>query len=197
MADLLPRRAPRSGRPGTARVKLKYHPEDLGRVYVWNPVRRSYAVLECTQPDYAQGLSEHQHRTLRAFAREEHLAFQSEDERCAARKRLQDLVIPAIPLAKVRDRQHARRLTSGPTTALPSPGLAPADAIPLSPMAARSDGGEPHRAPVPKSRRSRRPTAAARRAEGDLVRLPPQEPSPASRTDASVFAEFFSAGEET
>ena len=30
LADLLPRQAPRSGRPGTARVKLKYHPRTSG-----------------------------------------------------------------------------------------------------------------------------------------------------------------------
>ena len=189
LADLLPRQAPRSRRPGTARVKLKYHPEDLGRVYVWNPVRRSYAVLECTQPEYATGLSEHQHRTLRAFAREEHLTFQSEDERCAARKRLQDLVIPAIPLAKVRDRQHARRLTSGPKITTPVPAAAPADAIKLAPLTARADGGEPHRAPAP-ARRRKGPSAAVRRAEAELVRSPPAQ-TLRTQADPSAFAEFF------
>ncbi len=194
LADLLPRQAPRAGRGGTARVKLKYHPEDLGRVYVWNPVRRSYAVLECTQPQYASGLSEHQHKILRAFARDEHLAFQSEDERCAARKRLQDLVIPAIPLAKVRDRQHARRLTSGPKVSAPAPLPAPADAIPLASMATRADGGEPHRSPAPSKRRKARPPAV-RRAEAELVR-PPSTLATRAIADASAFAEFF-AGEGT
>ena len=88
LADLLPRQAPRSARPGTARVKVKYHPEDLGQVYVWNEVRRRYDTLSCTQPDYAAGLSEHHHKLIRAYAKAEHLAFQSETERCAARVRL-------------------------------------------------------------------------------------------------------------
>lgn len=191
LADLLPRQAPRSARPGTVRIKVKYHPEDLGRVYVWNPVRRSYAVLECTQPEYASGLSEHQHKRLRAFARDEHLAFQNEDERCTARKRLQDLVIPAIPLTKVRDRQHARRLTTEPKIAAPVLGAAPTDAVPLEAMAARADGGEPHRAPTSIKRR-RAHSAAARRVEADLLRLY-EAPPPAARTDPSAFAEFFAA----
>ena len=61
--------------PGTARVKVKYHPEDLGQVYVWNEVRRRYDTLVCTQPDYACGLSEHHHKLIRAHAKAEHPRF--------------------------------------------------------------------------------------------------------------------------
>ena len=148
LADLLPVQPPRAGRRGTARVKVKYHPEDLGKVYVWNAVRRRYVVLPCTQPLYAQGLSEHHHKLITAFARAEHLAFQSEDERCRARVRLQDLVLPAIPLGKVRDRQRAQRLLGRqPLGAVPLQPSPPEHGIAITTLHARDDEGAPHRAP--------------------------------------------------
>ena len=186
LADLLPRQSPRSARPGTVRVKLKYHPEDLGQVYVWNPVRRRYAQLACTQAEYAQGLSEHHHALIRAFARSEQLAFQSEDERCRARKRLQDLVLPSIPLGKVRERQNAQRLKLGVEPARTWPSGLPEHGVPLGSTAARTDEGTPHRAPRP-----RRKPAKAQIVMGVF------EPVTAPASSPSAFAEFFGAEEWT
>ena len=187
LADLLPQQAPRSARPGTARVKVKYHPEDLSRIYVWNPVSSRYVVLPCVQAAYAEGLSEHHHGLIRAFAREEHLAFQSEDERCAARVRLQSRVLPVIPLNKVRARQTAQRIKAErPIPAVPSAAPTPEHAILLSSATNRSDGGEPHRAPgrrTPGRTKAKRPRAyvpAPATLEGPPVNA------------AELFAEHFS-----
>ncbi|MGC1305000.1 MAG: hypothetical protein WA840_21725 [Caulobacteraceae bacterium] len=94
-------------------------------------------------------MSEHHHKLIRAFAVAEHLAFQREDERCLARVRLQELVLPAIPLAKVRDRQNAQRLKGNrPLAALSSPAPRPPEhGIPVTTLTGRTDGGVAHRAP--------------------------------------------------
>ena len=50
------------------KVKIKYHPGDLGRVYVYNPFTRTY--LEAPAQDhtgYTQGLSLWKHRVIRRF----------------------------------------------------------------------------------------------------------------------------------
>ena len=158
LADLVPLQAPRTVRPGTAKVKLKYHPEDLALVHVWNPARRRYVTLPCTQPGYAKGLSEYHHKLIRSFAMSEHLSFQSEEERCRARTRLQDLVLPSIPLSKVRARQNAQRLKGQahlqPVTRLLTPSSSD---IPIGVIVNRSDRGEAHRSPAPNRRRKSKP----------------------------------------
>jgi putative transposase len=212
LADLLPLQPPRSARPGTAKVKVKYHPEDLSRLYVWNPVKQRYAILTCTQAAYAQNLSEHHHKLIKAFAQAEHLAFQSEDERCLARTRLRNLVLPAIPLSKVRERQNAQRLKGDrPLADLGAPPGLPEHAIVIETLANRSDDGVPHRAPgrVKARRRSvppagasarswkepttaRQPTPFADLFEAAVLSAPPTEIAPA----AAGFAEFFAQTDE-
>ena len=193
LADLLPRQAPRSARPGAARVKVKYHPEDLGQVYVWNEVKRRYLSLACTQPDYAAGLSEHHHKLIRAYAKAEHLAFQSEAQRCAARTRLQEMILPAIPLSKIGDRRRLQRLM-GATPPLGRPGLSepPEFGIAIETVASRTEASAPHRAPAVR-RRGKRAAPAAPQQQADAVRFAhhfgsaPATPAPA----AELFGEFF------
>ena len=194
LADLLPRQAPRSAWSGTARVKVKYHPEDLGQVYVWNEVRRRYDTLGCTQPDYAAGLSEHHHKLIRAHAKAEHLAFQSEAERCAARVRLQDLVIPAIPLSKVGDRRRLQRLMGAtPPLDAPAGAEAPEYGIAISTMDAREEAETPHRAPAPKRGRSNRRKPRTAITGAAVSPFTDQFPAPElSRASAvELFGEFF------
>lgn len=81
LADLLPIQS--AGlRPGSANVKIKYHPEDLGKIFVWNEVRNRYVALPCTDQNYARGLSERLHAELRSMAREEGETFFSAEQRC-------------------------------------------------------------------------------------------------------------------
>ncbi len=199
LADLLPLQAPRSAKPGTARVKVKYHAEDLSRIYVWNPVASRYVVLPCVQATYAEGLSEHHHGLIRAFAREEHLAFQSEDERCAARVRLQQRVLPILPLNKVRARQNAQRIKGEPPiAAVPVCPPAPEHAILLSSATNRSDGGEPHRAPGrSKTKRPKSYVPKPAMSDGppiDAAQLFAEHFS-AEQHPSSVWADAFEAGE--
>lgn len=202
LADLIPIQAPRGVRPGTARVKVKYHPEDLERVYVWNPVRKRYFVIPCTQPTFARGLSEYHHKLIRAFAREEHLAFQSEDERCAARTRLQNLILPSIPLNKVRGRQDAQRVKPRSHASVSTlSGSTEWYDLPVAVMNNRSDDGSPHRAPTskrpsaPRQSRAQSVTIAGHLAEASVrTRLEAERAVTTSGT-SNVFAEFFATDE--
>lgn len=110
LADLVPH-APRRNAPRTGvRVKVKYEPHNLGRVLVYNPVRRTYIALPCIQPRYAEGMSQHHHEVVANYAREQDLAFQSEDDRCLARDRLQQAIRALIPASKIGDRRRQQRL---------------------------------------------------------------------------------------
>ncbi len=100
----------RGQRANTAKVRIKYHPEDLSEIFVHDPITRKYVALPCIQADYARGLSVHLHAELKKFAKANHLKFQSEDDRCAARVRLQDAIRTLLPVDKVRTLSRAQRL---------------------------------------------------------------------------------------
>lgn len=43
------------------RLRIKYDPEDLGKITVWDPVDGRYLPVHCTNPVHAKGVSERQH----------------------------------------------------------------------------------------------------------------------------------------
>ncbi len=110
LADLVPH-APRRAGPRTGvKVKVKYDPHNLGQVLVYNQVRRTYVPLPCIQPRYAERLTEHHHRELQKYAKEQDLLFQTEDQRCLAWDRLQTAIRDLIPASKIGDRRRQQRL---------------------------------------------------------------------------------------
>lgn len=48
------------------RTWVKFNPEDLGHVYVQDPVSLSWLIVPCTVPEYASGLSLPQHKRIRS-----------------------------------------------------------------------------------------------------------------------------------
>ena len=160
LADLVPRAKPRKNRWGTATVKVKYHPEDLGQVHVWNEVKQHYVTLPCIQPRYALGLSEYRHLTLKRLAREKEWAFQSEDERCLAAARLQDTIRAMIPVGKVVERRQAQRLKANQPPILPGDVVLTRfveeadDLVPMATFSNRQDGATPRRPPRPQQART-------------------------------------------
>ncbi|SDG56337.1 DDE-type integrase/transposase/recombinase [Propionivibrio dicarboxylicus] len=50
------------------RVDYVVSSENLGQIHVQNPRTKEYILVPCTRPDYAQGLSLHQHKCLRKEA---------------------------------------------------------------------------------------------------------------------------------
>jgi putative transposase len=181
LSDLLPRAPKRNATPGSVEVKVKYNPEDLSQVYVWNSQRSEYIALRCTKPDYARGLGEHLHAKLRAWARETKRAFSSEVEMCRARVELYD-TIKLVAADRVTHRKRLQRLRD-PERALIADqvrfsyvdnGSDPAvehdpDGLVLlvDPVANRSDGDRLHRRRVLRSAKPNRTSTPKRRRNAD------------------------------
>ncbi len=53
------------------KVKLKYHPGDLSRIYIFDPFEKCYHELPSLAPQYTQGLSIWKHRLIRRTASQE------------------------------------------------------------------------------------------------------------------------------
>lgn len=49
------------------KVKVKYHPADISRIYVYDPFGNRYVEVPATEPEYVQGLSLWKHRVIRNF----------------------------------------------------------------------------------------------------------------------------------
>lgn len=110
LLEALSRRArKRNGSAHGVEVKVKYHPDNLASVYVWDEARSDYVELPCTKAKYAKGLSEHLHRKMREWAKETNRAFSTEVEMCRARVELYELM-ETMTAHRVRDRKRLQRL---------------------------------------------------------------------------------------
>ena len=56
LGAVLPRSRKRNATAHGVQVKVKYHPDDLGQIYVWVDGGNEYVELPCTTPAYAKGL---------------------------------------------------------------------------------------------------------------------------------------------
>lgn len=156
LEDMVPRARKRGAHRGTVRVKLKYWPEDLSKITVWNEVTQKYVELSCTDQVYASGLSEHHHGLISNYARELGLAFSSEDERCAARARLNEKIASFVTGRVIGDRRRAQRIlankqrVSADVLSNPVGDQLPSNVIPIETVANRKNGDQPPRNPVRK-----------------------------------------------
>ena len=132
LQDLRPRSRKRNVSAHGIEVKVKYHSEDLGHVYVWNEVKGEYVKLPCTKLKYANGLGEYHHGKIRQWANETNREFTSEAEMCRARVELYEMM-DTIVADKVRDRKRLQRLRH------PERQLA-ADRVRISAVHDRQDG---------------------------------------------------------
>lgn len=144
LADLI-RLQPASLRRGTAEVKIKYHPEDLSRIFVWNELRGHYVGLPCTQPIYAAGLSERVHTEVEQQRAQMDSAFVSEEERCRRKAALMRNVQDSYPQQSVAERRRRARLLENPahSSRIPEPPNSKVDAL-----STRLDGDKPEKASV-------------------------------------------------
>lgn len=149
LADLLPLEVAAS-RAGTATVKIKYHPEDLSRIYVWNEARRTYVPVPCTRQRYADGLSRRLHDLVRQRQREQHQTFQSEHDACLNKAALLSAIQESYGDASGRDRKRGARLT---TTASADPA---GSQIAIHAMSARVGADDPDKSAVRKRHQSQR-----------------------------------------
>lgn len=96
--------------PAAATVKVSYNPEDIGEIRVWNPVRNKYVALQCTNQDYAAGLSLFQHERLQAWVKANNKAFSTPSEQLVARAELVARVRQAMPDVAERERKAMARM---------------------------------------------------------------------------------------
>lgn len=47
------------------KVKVNYDPENLARIWVFDPIQGNYLIVDCTEPEYANGLSLVAHKSIR------------------------------------------------------------------------------------------------------------------------------------
>lgn len=150
----------------TVTVKVKYNPENLAEIHVWNTKRSRYVTLPCLDEEYARATSLWQHEQLRKWTQAKGLAFSSEADRQAARAALIREIEELAPDLKIRQRRAIARLQgsariqdvlgSNIEVALAPPrhdGMAPT--IEQEPLARhRNDGGRPPTRPPRGGRRT-------------------------------------------
>jgi putative transposase len=91
-------------KPGKQQVKVKYHPGDISRVFIYNPFDRQYLEAPAVDQTYTQGLSLWKHQIIRTFLKQERGRVDREGLAWAKRK-----MRAIVADAKVRQRQNKSR----------------------------------------------------------------------------------------
>lgn len=113
--------APRHGNSwGSVKVKVKYWPEDLSQVAVWDQSERRYVSLPCIDMEYAKGLSEHHHKKIGEFANANGLKFSTLEQRCFARSRLNQKIADLVQDRRISVRRQVQRLKTAVLNPAPS-----------------------------------------------------------------------------
>lgn len=95
-------------------VKVKYNPDNLLWLHVWDPVEKRYVDLKCDRPDYARDLPKWMHDMIIASIGEEALAFITEEVLLEFQKRLFDQQANITQAAEERERRTAAKVTDSP-----------------------------------------------------------------------------------
>ncbi len=113
--DLVPLEGRRQRRDdATATVDFRYDPMDISRIYVWNRRNRTFVELTCSHERYADGMPEWFHDQIRAAAAREGAAFNTQDQRLAARARLVQAIRDISPTEKKKAREAVAKLLEIP-----------------------------------------------------------------------------------
>ena len=117
---LLPLAPRRGNSSGSVKVKIKYWPEDLSQVAVWDQSERRYVSLPCIDMEYAKGLSEHHHKKIGEFANANGLKFSTLEQRCFARSRLNQKISDLVQDRRISVRRQMQRLKKAALDPAPS-----------------------------------------------------------------------------
>jgi putative transposase len=93
----------------TATVKVKFNPENIGVILVFNPADGEYYELKCMDPEYANGTSLWQHNEIRKFAKSRGNRFRTPEERREMRLSLTRSIEEACPEIKLKARKAQKR----------------------------------------------------------------------------------------
>lgn len=158
LADLLPLQAA-DVRQGSARVKIKYHPEDLSRIFVWNEARNDYVTLPCTNEKYAQGLSERVHEELQRQVRRAAQTLVDEEELILKKASLLKSIQDAYDRMPIKERRRRARMLNDDVS---EPART---SIKIDAVSSRSGGDRPEKAPV----RSRKSKSSAKSDQNEQI----------------------------
>jgi hypothetical protein len=95
-------------------VKVKYHPDNLLCIHVWDPVEKRYVDLKCDRPDYARDLPKWMHDMIIASIGEEAREFITEEVLLEYQKRLFDQQAHITQTAEERERRNAGKVMDSP-----------------------------------------------------------------------------------
>lgn len=95
-------------------VKVKYSPDDLGEVHVWNARTQQYVTLPCDRPDYASGMPLWAHNRVLEQAKHEADEYSCVEEYIEIRKRLFEAVRNISSEASDRDKRTLAKLKDDP-----------------------------------------------------------------------------------
>ncbi|WP_019831131.1 DDE-type integrase/transposase/recombinase [Sphingomonas sp. PR090111-T3T-6A] len=96
----------------SAWVKIRFNEANLAEIHAWNDRTKAYVRIPSCQPRYTEGLSLFQHRQIKAWAKREARAFNSEEDQLGARQALNDLIHKLAPDLEMRDRRAMARMFS-------------------------------------------------------------------------------------
>lgn len=178
---------PRRGQAwGSVKVKVKYWPEDLSQVAVWDEAERRYVSLPCLDMEYAKDLSEHHHKQINAFAIANGLNFSTLEQRCFARSRLNQKIATLVQDRQISVRKRAQRLKKAILEPTTSTLIRSGDQhmIPIETTANRRGEAAPPQSPARGKRRARKPTPSP------VIKSSPSHEMPSGERDVGrdVFA---------
>lgn len=92
-----------------AKVKYKYDPSDISKIYVYDELEMQYVEALCTDQEYSRYLNEYSHNLFVAEAREEEKKHVNMNEIAAARAKAEELVQNSVQTKK--ERKLSARMT--------------------------------------------------------------------------------------
>jgi len=159
--DMLPTAPKRGYREGTLEVKVKYFPEDLSAVFVWNTVRNEYVRITCVMEQFTAGLSEYHYGKITAFQKDQMLAWRSEDDMCKARALFLKDATTKLGSRLLRSRKNAKKALGDTAQCVEAQGNSPIEkdsvVLPSDATLSRVGGAAPERKSVRKHKRGKSP----------------------------------------
>lgn len=121
------------GPPHNGQVKIKYHPNDLSRIHVYDPFAGLYLEVPALAQSYTQGLSLWKHRVIRRFVLEQQ---QQVNIRALgeAKRQIQQIVQESKEGTRLRTRARIGRWQSGGQTKPASDAVLPDGSLTLAPF---------------------------------------------------------------
>ncbi len=93
-----------------ARVQFRYHPNDVGKIHVFDPIIRKYFVVRSAIPRFTDGLTLFQHKLIRKIAREDKCRNPAFPEMMKYRDKLRLLTTQKFASTKYHERRRANQI---------------------------------------------------------------------------------------